>query len=81
MTEPRHGDQSHLPGSSLYPIGFAVGIACILVGLVINPMVIAPIGAVIAIVFGYLWVRDATRELRVRFEGARAFLTGPANRV
>jgi Rieske Fe-S protein len=65
VTEPRHGDQSHLPGPSLYPIGFAVGIACILVGLVVNPMVIAPIGAVIAIVFGYLWARDATRELRV----------------
>ena len=64
MTEPRHGDQSHLPGPSLYPIGFAAGIACVLVGLVINPMVIAPIGAVIAIVFGYLWARDATRELR-----------------
>jgi menaquinol-cytochrome c reductase iron-sulfur subunit len=64
VTEPRHGGQAHLPGSSLYPIGFAVGIACVLVGLVVNPMVIAPIGAVIAIVFGFLWARDATRELR-----------------
>jgi Rieske Fe-S protein len=65
VTEPRHGGQEHLGGPSLYPIGFAVGIACVLVGLVVNPRVIAPIGAVIAIVFGFLWARDATRELRV----------------
>jgi Rieske Fe-S protein len=63
VTEPQHGDR-HLPGPSLYPIGFAAGIACILVGLIVNPMIVAPIGAVIAIVFGFLWARDATREYR-----------------
>jgi Rieske Fe-S protein len=62
--EPRHGDRPHLPGPSLYPIGFAAGIACILVGLIVNPRVIAPIGAVIAVVFGFLWARDATMEYR-----------------
>jgi Rieske Fe-S protein len=64
MMEPQHGDRPHLPGPSLYPIGFAAGIACILVGLIVNPKVIAPIGAVIAIVFGFLWARDATKEYR-----------------
>ena len=64
MTEPQHGDRPHSPGPSLYPIGFAVGIACILVGLIINPMVIVPIGAVIAVVCGFLWARDATKEFR-----------------
>ena len=42
--EPQHGDGPHLPGPSLYPIGFAVGVACILVGLIVNPTLVAPIG-------------------------------------
>jgi Rieske Fe-S protein len=62
--EPQHGDRPHLPGPSLYPIGFAAGVACILIGLIVNPRLIAPIGAVIAVVFGYLWARDATKEYR-----------------
>jgi quinol---cytochrome c reductase iron-sulfur subunit, bacillus type len=62
--EPQHGDRPHLPGPSLYPIGFAVGVACILVGLIVNPKLIAPIGAAIAIVFGFLWARDATMDYR-----------------
>lgn len=64
MTEPQHGDRPHSPGPSLLPIGFAAGIACILVGLIINPMVIVPIGAVIAVVCGFLWARDSTKEFR-----------------
>ena len=62
--EPQHGDRPHLPGPSLYPIAFAAGVACILVGLIVNPTVIAPIGAVIAVVFGFLWARDATMQFR-----------------
>jgi Rieske Fe-S protein len=62
--EPQHGDRPHLPGPSLYPIGFAAGVACILVGLIVNPTLIAPIGAVIAIIFGFLWARDATKDYR-----------------
>ena len=62
--EPQHGDRPHLPGPSLYPIGFAAGVACILVGLIVNPLVVAPIGAAIAIVFGFLWARDAAKDYR-----------------
>jgi Rieske Fe-S protein len=62
--EPQHEDQPHLPGPSLYPIGFAAGIACVLVGLIVSPTVIAPIGGAIAIAFGFLWARDATMEYR-----------------
>ncbi len=57
-------EEAHLPPPTLWPIGFAVGVVVILVGLVIDPMLISPIGAVIAIVFGFLWARDATAELR-----------------
>jgi menaquinol-cytochrome c reductase iron-sulfur subunit len=43
-------------------VGFAVGIVCLLVGLVISWWV-AALGAGLAIVFGFLWARDvATRE-------------------
>jgi quinol---cytochrome c reductase iron-sulfur subunit, bacillus type len=56
--------KAHSPLPSLWPVGFAIGIACILVGLVVSlPAVIA--GAVIALVFGFLWARDATRDYRV----------------
>jgi len=57
-------EEAHLPSPSLWPIGFAIGIVVVLVGLVINPMLISSIGAAIAIVFGFLWARDATREMR-----------------
>ena len=53
----------HLPPPSLWPIGFAVGIACILTGLVVSTIV-AVVGAVIALVFGFLWIRDLTRPVR-----------------
>jgi Rieske Fe-S protein len=57
-------EEPHLPPPTLWPIGFAIGIVVVLVGLVINPELISSIGAVIAIVFGVLWARDATAELR-----------------
>jgi Rieske Fe-S protein len=47
----------HPPGQSVWPIGFAIGIACILVGLVISWWVVA-IGAAITLVFGLLWIMD-----------------------
>ena len=55
-----HGDKPpHVPPPSLWPIGFAVGIACILAGLVLS-WAVAAVGAAIAIVFGFLWIRDVT---------------------
>jgi Rieske Fe-S protein len=57
-------EEPHLPPPTLWPIGFAIGIVVVLVGLVINPELISSIGAAIAIVFGVLWARDATAELR-----------------
>jgi Rieske Fe-S protein len=51
-----------LPPPSLWPIGFAVGIACLLVGLVLS-WVVTGVGAALAAVFALLWVRDLTREV------------------
>ena len=49
------------PGHSLWPVGFAIGIACILIGLVIS-WPAAVLGAAITIVFGVLWIRDTARS-------------------
>ena len=57
-------EETHLPPPTLWPIGFAIGIVVLLVGLIIDPLLISTIGAAIAIVFGILWARDATAELR-----------------
>src|SRR3954468_16318549 len=57
-------EEVHLPPPTLWPLGFAIGVAVALVGLIVNPMIITSIGVLIAIVFGVLWARDATAELR-----------------
>jgi Rieske Fe-S protein len=66
LVEPEHQspDEPHLPAPTLWPIGFAIGIVVALVGLIISPTLVTPIGGVIAIVFGFLWAREATAELR-----------------
>ena len=59
MPELSHSpdEKPHVSPPSLWPIGFAIGLACILVGLVVSwPAVV--IGAVLAIAFGGLWIRD-----------------------
>jgi Rieske Fe-S protein len=58
------GETPHSPRPSLWPVGFAVGIPCILVGLVIRNWYVVAAGGVISVVFGMLWARDATREYR-----------------
>ena len=59
-------DEPHLPPPTLWPIGFAIGVAVALVGLIVNPLWISTIGGGIAVVFGALWAREATAELRGR---------------
>jgi Rieske Fe-S protein len=56
--EPTH--EPHQPGASLWPIGFAIGVACVLVGLIVSwPAVV--VGTAIAIVCAFMWIRDAAR--------------------
>jgi menaquinol-cytochrome c reductase iron-sulfur subunit len=55
----------HVPPPSLWPVGFAVGIAVLLAGLIVNWFIVA-LGAVIAVIFGFLWIRDTTSEIRGR---------------
>ena len=66
--EPQQGQgKPHLPPPSLWPIGFAIGIVCILVGLIVSWLA-AAVGVAITVIFGFLWVRDATREYRSQSE-------------
>jgi menaquinol-cytochrome c reductase iron-sulfur subunit len=58
--EPKPGDDKHLPSPTLWPIGFAIGIACVLVGLIVSWPAVA-VGGAIALVFGFLWVRDLSK--------------------
>ncbi len=62
--EPQHEERPHLPAPTLYPVGFAAGIAVALVGLIVSPKLISPIGGAIAVLFAFLWIRDATTEYR-----------------
>jgi len=57
VDDPRGDMERHEPPPSLWPIGFAVGVVCLLVGLIVSWVAVA-IGAVILVVCGALWARD-----------------------
>jgi Rieske Fe-S protein len=59
----RHDAAPHLPSPTIWPVGFAAGIALVLIGLVVSWPVVA-VGAGLAIVFGFLWIRHVTGEVR-----------------
>ncbi|MFL5953234.1 MAG: ubiquinol-cytochrome c reductase iron-sulfur subunit [Gaiellaceae bacterium] len=54
-----HDETPHVPGPSIWPVGFAVGVVVLLVGLIVSWW-IAGVGALIALAFAFLWVRDLT---------------------
>jgi menaquinol-cytochrome c reductase iron-sulfur subunit len=57
------GSEPHLPSPTIWPFAFAGAVALILLGLIVS-LTITAIGAALALVFGFLWIRDVTRELR-----------------
>ena len=58
--DPQGDDKSHVPAPSLLPVVFAIGVVVLLVGLIINNWIVVGIGAVIAIAFGGVWLRDVS---------------------
>jgi menaquinol-cytochrome c reductase iron-sulfur subunit len=60
-----HDAEPHLPSPTIWPFAFAAGVALLLVGLILN-WILAAIGAAVALVFAFLWIREATREVRRR---------------
>ena len=74
----RHETEPHLPSPTIWPFAFAAGIALVLVGLIVSwPVALA--GVVISLVFGFLWIREATAEYRrgpVEEEGPPGAVSG-----
>ena len=50
--------------ATIWPISFAIGIVVLLVGLIVNPFVIASLGGAITLIAGFGWVRGADRTRR-----------------
>ena len=61
--EPNGPDRPHLPTPTLWPVGFAVGIAILLTGLIVGWYIVL-LGAILTVAFGALWVRDLTTDMR-----------------
>jgi menaquinol-cytochrome c reductase iron-sulfur subunit len=79
--DPHGGHGSpHEPKPTIWPVGFAVGIACIFVGLILSTIVLA-VGAVLTALFGFLWVRDVTSGYRAEPEPAQASPPIPAHKA
>jgi len=53
-----------VPGPSLWPVGLAIGAVVLLVGFVVGWSIVA-VGAIITVVFAFLWLRDVARESRL----------------
>jgi Rieske Fe-S protein len=78
--DPHGGHGSpHEPKPTIWPVGFAIGIVCIFVGLIMS-MIVLIVGAVLTAVFGFLWVREATRDYRGAPQPAPAPPPIPAHR-
>jgi quinol---cytochrome c reductase iron-sulfur subunit, bacillus type len=63
VDDPRGDEERRQPPPSLWPVGFAVGVVCLLVGLVTSWAAVA-VGAGLAAVFGFLWARDVATAHR-----------------
>jgi Rieske Fe-S protein len=58
-----HEAEPHLPAPTIWPFAFAAGVTLLLIGLIVN-WLLAAIGGAVALIFGFLWIREATREVR-----------------
>ena len=53
--------QSSQNAATVGPATFAVGVAVLLVGLIVNPLVLGPLGGAITLAAGFAWVRHNRR--------------------
>jgi Rieske Fe-S protein len=61
---PEHEDvEAHLPAPTIWPFAFAGAVALILLGLIVATWATV-LGVILAVVFGFLWIRQVTREVR-----------------
>jgi hypothetical protein len=59
---PPVGEEIHLPGPSLIPVGMAVGISLTLVGLTLAPILIVA-GGILSLCLLVRWIRDTRRDI------------------
>jgi Rieske Fe-S protein len=59
MSEP---ERSGAANATVWPVAFALGLVVLLVGLIVNPEVIAPLGAAVSVAAGFAWVRGNKRK-------------------
>ncbi len=55
------GEEIHLPGGSLQPLGLSVGLTLAIIGVTIS-MILVVAGVALSVVMLYGWIRDARRE-------------------
>jgi menaquinol-cytochrome c reductase iron-sulfur subunit len=58
-------DRQSLPTAGITPLVLSLGVAVLLVGLIVSPLVIAPLGAAITLAAGWTWVRRDDSSPRV----------------
>jgi hypothetical protein len=58
---PPTGEEIHLPGPSLQPLLFTVGVTMLLIGIT-SFFVLVVLGGVLALATLIVWIRDARRE-------------------
>jgi Rieske Fe-S protein len=72
LERPEHREsEPHLPSPTIWPFAFAGAVALILLGLIVS-LTITAIGVDLAVVFGFHWIRDVTRDLRAEPEPVEA---------
>jgi Rieske Fe-S protein len=62
MSARRPDEPDAATAATVWPISFAVGVAVLLVGLIVNPEVIAPLGGAITALAGFGWVRGGRSD-------------------
>ena len=58
---PPVGEEIHLPGGSLQPLGLSVGLTLAIIGTTISTVVMIA-GIILSVLMLYGWIRDARRE-------------------
>jgi Rieske Fe-S protein len=56
---PSPADKPHVPGPSIWPFVLAVGVALVLIGVIVSPMFVVPLGVVILVVALVGWARES----------------------
>jgi Rieske Fe-S protein len=57
MSPQRSDKPAAATAATVWPISFAAGVAVLLIGLIVNPEVIAPLGGALTVLAGFGWVR------------------------